>query len=151
MGSRSSWALADGPDAIRKRLADTSERARIVDEMQTKLASIGQKDYSYAAIAGFPADRSYDGKTIPEVAAMNGKPNTLREEIDTILEMIDKGGAQMVYHSMGDEDVERIMRYPNTAFGSEAGSASSGSGSRIHVPTARMLAFWRGMCVRKTC
>lgn len=138
-----SWALADGPDAIRKRLADTSERARIVDEMQTKLASIGQKDYSYAAIAGFPADRSYDGKTIPEVAAMNGKPNTLRGEIDTILEMIDKGGAQMVYHSMGDEDVERIMRYPNTAFGSDGGIREFGVGKphpRSYGTNARVLA-----------
>jgi N-acyl-D-amino-acid deacylase len=36
-----SWALADGQDAIRKRLADASVRARIVDEMQTRLASTG--------------------------------------------------------------------------------------------------------------
>ena len=48
-----SWALADGEDAIRKRIADPEVRARIIDEMQTKLASIGQKDYSYATVAGF--------------------------------------------------------------------------------------------------
>jgi N-acyl-D-amino-acid deacylase len=138
-----SWALADGQEAVRKRFADTSVRARIVDEMQTKLASIGQKDYSYATIAGFPADRSYDGKTIPEVAAMKGKPKTLRGEIDTILEIIDKGGAQMVYHSMGDEDVERIMRYPNTAFGSDGGIREFGVGKphpRSYGTNARVLA-----------
>ena len=27
----------------------------------------------------------------------------------------------MVYHSMGDEDIERIMRYPNTAIASDGG------------------------------
>jgi len=138
-----SWALADGQDAIRKRLADTSVRARIVDEMQTRLASIGQNDYSYATIAGFPADRSYDGKTIPEVAAMTGKPKTLRGEIDTILEIVDKGGAQMVYYSMGDEDVERIMRYPNTAFGSDGGIREFGVGKphpRSYGTNARVLA-----------
>jgi N-acyl-D-amino-acid deacylase len=138
-----SWALADGQDAIRKRLADASVRARIVDEMQTRLASIGQKDYSYATIAGFPEDRSYDGKTIPEVAAMKGKPKTLRGEIDTILEIVDKGGAQMVYHSMGDEDVERIMRYPNTAFGSDGGIREFGVGKphpRSYGTNARVLA-----------
>jgi N-acyl-D-amino-acid deacylase len=111
--------------------------------MQTRLASIGQKDYSYATIAGFPEDRSYDGKTIPEVAAMKGKPKTLRGEIDTILEIVDKGGAQMVYHSMGDEDVERIMRYPNTAFGSDGGIREFGVGKphpRSYGTNARVLA-----------
>ena len=138
-----SWALADGQDAIRTRLADPSVRSRIVDEMQTKLASIGQKDYSYATVAGFPADRSYDGKTIPEIAAMKGKPKTLQGEIDTIFEMIDQGGAQMVYHSMGDEDVERIMRYPNTAFGSDGGIREFGLGKphpRSYGTNARVLA-----------
>ena len=47
-----SWALADGsgchPETTRGRFC----RARIVDEMQTRLASIGQKDYSYATVAG---------------------------------------------------------------------------------------------------
>ena len=138
-----SWALADGEDAIRKRIADPEVRARIIDEMQTKLASIGQKDYSYATVAGFKADSSYDGKTIPEIAAMKGKPKTLRGEIDTILEIMDLGGAQMVYHSMGDEDVERIMRYPNTAFGSDGSIREFGVGKphpRSYGTNARVLA-----------
>jgi N-acyl-D-amino-acid deacylase len=138
-----SWALADGEEAIRKRLADPQMRSRIIDEMQTKLASIGQKDYSYATVASFQADRSYDGKTISEIAAMKGKPKTLRGEIDTILEMMDQGGAQMVYHSMGDEDVERIMRYPNTAFGSDGSIREFGVGKphpRSYGTNARVLA-----------
>jgi N-acyl-D-amino-acid deacylase len=138
-----SWALADGEEAIRKRLADPQMRSRIIDEMQTKLASIGQKDYSYATVASFQPDRSYDGKTISEIAAMKGKPKTLRGEIDTILEMMDQGGAQMVYHSMGDEDVERIMRYPNTAFGSDGSIREFGVGKphpRSYGTNARVLA-----------
>lgn len=138
-----SWALADGEETIRKRLADPQMRSRIIDEMQTKLASIGQKDYSYATVASFQADRSYDGKTISEIAAMKGKAKTLRGEIDTILEMMDQGGAQMVYHSMGDEDVERIMRYPNTAFGSDGSIREFGVGKphpRSYGTNARVLA-----------
>jgi N-acyl-D-amino-acid deacylase len=74
---------------------------------------------------------------------MKGKPKTLRGEIDTILEIVDKGGAQMVYHSMGDEDVERIMRYPNTAFGSDGGIREFGVGKphpRSYGTNARVLA-----------
>ena len=138
-----SWALADGLEATRKRLTDRSTRARIIDEMQTKLSGIGQKDYSYATVAGFEPDRSYDGKTISQIAAIQGKPKTVRGEIDTILEIIDKGGAQMVYHSMGEEDVERIMRYPNTAFASDGGIREFGIGHphpRSYGTNARVLA-----------
>ena len=138
-----SWALADGADAIRKRLADPATKARIIDEMQTKLSGIGQKDYSYATVAGFEPDRSLEGKTITEIAAIKGKPKTLRGEIDTILEIIAKGGAQMVYHSMGEEDMERIMRYPNTAFASDGGIREFGLGQphpRSYGTNARVLA-----------
>ena len=82
---------------------------------------------------------------------MNGKPKTLRGEIDTILEIMEKGGAQMVYHSMGDEDVERIMRYPNTAFASDGGIREFGVGKphpRSYGTNARVLA---DTCAKRTC
>lgn len=138
-----SWALADGQEEISKRLGDPSTRARIVDEMQTRLTNLGHKDYSYATVAGFLPDRSIEGKTIPEVAVMKGKPKALQGEIDTILEIITNGGAQMVYHSMGDEDMERIMRYPNTAFASDGGIREFGVGQphpRSYGTNARVLA-----------
>ena len=125
-----------GPDAIRKRFADPQTRARIVDEMQTRLTALGHKDYSYAdGRQAIPPDAfRRTERPSPRVAAFKGKPKTLRGEIDTILEMMDQGGAQMVYHSMGDEDVERIMRYPNTAF------ASDGGDSRVRSREALILA-----------
>ena len=49
----------------------------------------------------------------------------------------------MVYHSMGDEDVERIMRYPNTAIASDGGVREFGVGMphpRSYGTNARVLA-----------
>jgi N-acyl-D-amino-acid deacylase len=138
-----SWSLADGQEAIRKRLADPSTRARIIDDMQTKMADLGHSDYTFATVASFPPDRSLDGKTIPEVAAAMGKPKTLRGQIDAILQLMDKGSAQMVYHSMGDEDVERVMKYPNTAIASDGGFREFGVGKphpRSYGTNARVLA-----------
>jgi N-acyl-D-amino-acid deacylase len=138
-----SWALADGADAMRKRFTDPATRARIIDEMQTKLTALGHEDYSYATVANFAPDTSINGKTISEVAAIRGKPKTARGEIDTILEIMEKGGAQMVYHSMGDEDVERIMRYPNTAFASDGSIREFGLGQphpRSYGTNSRVLA-----------
>ena len=69
----------------------------------------------------------------------------MRGDIDTILDMLEKGGAQMVYHSMGEEDVERIMRYPNTAFASDGGIRELGVGKphpRSYGTNARVLALY---------
>ena len=49
----------------------------------------------------------------------------------------------MVYHSMGNEDVERIMRYPNTAVASDGGVREFGVGMphpRSYGTNARVLA-----------
>ena len=49
----------------------------------------------------------------------------------------------MVYHSMGDADVERILRYPNTAVASDGGVRVFGSGMphpRSYGTNARVLA-----------
>jgi N-acyl-D-amino-acid deacylase len=140
-----SWALADGQTAIRKRLANPETRAKIVAEMEKNVTALGHTDYSFATIAAFSADASLDGKNIVEVTAMKHRPRKLRGDIDTILEILEKGGAQMVYHSMGDEDVERIMRYPHTAFASDSGIRQFRSGRphpRGYGTNARVLALY---------
>jgi N-acyl-D-amino-acid deacylase len=51
----------------------------------------------------------------------------------------------MVYHSMGEEDVERIMRYPNTAFASDGGIREFSVGHphpRAYGTNARVLAHY---------
>lgn len=140
-----SWALADGPSTIRKRLADPETREKIATEMEAKITALGHTDYSFATIAAYSADASLNGKTIVEVTAIKDRPRTLRGDIHTILEILDKGGAQMVYHSMGDEDVERIMRYPHTAFASDSGIRQFRSGRphpRGYGTNARVLAVY---------
>ena len=140
-----SWALADGPSAIRKRLADSATRARMVAEMEKTVTALGHSDYSYAAIADYKPDPGLEGKSITEVAALKGRPKSLRGDIETVLEMLEKGGAQMVYHSMGEEDVERIMRYPSTAFASDSGIRELGVGKphpRGYGTNARVFAVY---------
>jgi N-acyl-D-amino-acid deacylase len=138
-----SWALADGQEKVAERLKDPATRARIIAEMEQKNRDLGQDGYSYATVAVFKPDPSYEGKTIAEIAAMQGKPKNVRGEIETILDIQRRGGAQMVYHSMGDEDVERIMRYPNTAIASDGGVREFGVGvphPRSYGTNARVLA-----------
>ena len=63
--------------------------------------------------------------------------------METILDIMQNGNAQMVYHSMGDEDVDRIMKYPFTAVASDGGVREFGLGvphPRSYGTNARVLA-----------
>ena len=138
-----SWALADGSEKIAERLKDPATRGRIAKEMLEKLQQLGHSDYSYAMVASFPPDRTIEGKTISEINVLRGREKSVANEVQTILDLMVKGGAQMVYHSMGDEDVERILRYPHTAIASDSGVREFGVGMphpRSYGTNARVLA-----------
>ncbi len=137
-----SWALAGGKEAIQKRLQDGEIRQRIAAEMNQMLKRKGHPDYSYAMVASFEPDRSLEGKTISEINLLRGRQQGLAGEILTIMEIVNQGGAQMVYHSMSMEDVERIMRYPHTAVASDGGTQVFGEGKphpRSYGTNARVL------------
>lgn len=138
-----SWALADGREAVKQRLSDPATRARIAREMEQMLKRLGHKDYSYATVASCDFDHSLEGKNIREINVLKGRKKKVKEEIQTILEMMEQGGASMVYHSMSEKDVERIMRYPNAAVGSDGGIRVFGEGvphPRSYGTRARVLA-----------
>jgi N-acyl-D-amino-acid deacylase len=138
-----SWALADGQEAIVERIKSADSRARIKREMIELLGNLGHKDYSYAKVARFEPEPVYEGKSIAEINLLKGRAPGKENEADTILDIMERGGAQMVYHSMGAEDMERIMKYPNTAVASDGGIRIFGEGMphpRSYGTNARVLA-----------
>lgn len=137
-----SWALADGAAAIKERLASPETRARIKTEMRKMLDEKGQPDYSYAFVARFALEPAYEGKHITDINVMKGREKTIDNEIETILDIMTAGGAQMVYKSMGDTDVDRIIKYPNTAIASDGGVREFGVGMphpRSYATNVRVL------------
>ena len=138
-----SWALADGNDKVKQRLSDPATRKKIKAEMLERLKKLGHENYEYATVANFEPDRSYDGKTISEINVILRRPKTAEAEAETILDILGRGGAQMVYHSMGAVDVERILKYPNTGIASDGGVREFGIGMphpRSYGTNARVLA-----------
>lgn len=138
-----SWALADGQKAIEERLKSRAARTRIAGEMKKMLAGKGLEDYAYAMVGGYRKNREYEGKTIAEIAKAQGKQGTVDEQIELIFEIMSEGGAQMVYHSMGEEDVERIAKWPHTAVASDGGVREFDLGvphPRSYGTNARVLA-----------
>jgi N-acyl-D-amino-acid deacylase len=134
-----SWALADGK--IKERLADPATRRKIAAEMKQNIAEMGEPDYGFATVARFAANTAYEGKTIPEIAALKGRTG-LDGQLETIFDLMNAGGAGMIYKLMGDADIERIMRYPFTAVASDGSVQQLGAGNphpRSYGTNARVL------------
>ena len=136
------WAQSGGLDSIRIRLKDEITKKRIIADMQARLKKNKYKNYSHAVVARFESDSTYNGKSISDINQLKGRKRNVRQEILTVLEMIDAGGAQMIYHSMNEDDIRHFMKYPHNMVGADAGVAT-GSGvphPRGYGSNARVLA-----------
>ena len=115
------WLRAGGLDEAKKRLADKATRDRVIKETKDTLKKSGFKDYSYAVVASYATDKSFNGKSIAEITKQVKKKSDVTSQIEQMLEMYEAGGASMIYHSMGEDDVKRIMQEPFTMIASDAG------------------------------
>lgn len=116
-----SWAIAGGRDEGRKRLADAETRKRAIKEMKDDLKKKKFKDFSYAYVAFYRAEPKFNGKNIKEIAKIARGKDNLDNQIEQIFEMYDKGGAQMVYQVMSEDDVRTFIREPFTMVASDSG------------------------------
>ena len=143
-----SWALEGGQPKIAERLNDPAQWGRIKAEMRQTLAGRGLKDLSFAAIASYRADPSLNGLTIKQASARVKRDDSPDAQLEMAREMMLQGGASMVYHFMGDEDVARIMRHPHVGIASDSSVLALGEGvphPRGYGNNARVL----GEYVRK--
>lgn len=136
------WALENGRDSISARLHHAPTREKLKAEMIQDMVRRDRPDFSYAVVASFPPNPAYNGKSITEINQLLGRPATIPDEIETILDLTEQGSAAMVYHSMNEADVETIMRYPFTMFASDGGIREFGAGMphpRSYGTNARIL------------
>lgn len=136
------WILADGQDSIKARLARPEVRKEATAFMLRRLARRKLKHFSYPVVASFRADSTLNGKSIEEVNLVKGRPHKAKEEAETIIQMMEQGGAGMVFHGMSDDDVKNIMKYPFNMFASDASIRLFNSGNphpRGYGTNARVL------------
>jgi len=123
-----SWALEGGAVQMRARLNDPLTWARIKKEMQALFEERGFTDLSWAAVASYRADPSLNGLSMKEVASKLSGSASTDAQLEAARTLMLGGGASMVYHFIGDEDIARIMRHPMVAFASDAGVLQPGAG-----------------------
>ncbi|MGB7161262.1 MAG: D-aminoacylase [Tepidisphaeraceae bacterium] len=140
--------LENGGDEAKKVLSTEAGVAKAMAAMrENHEVRRGRKHFGYAVIAGSRAYPEYAGKSILEVtqiekAKANGgaelltsttQPSsatsvTMEDQYRTIIDIYLKGGAQMVFHTMDETEVENIMRSPLVSICSDSGVRAFGSG-----------------------
>jgi N-acyl-D-amino-acid deacylase len=137
-----SWAFSGGRDSLMWRLKDATTRAKIRKSMRDDLKEKLAKDYSYCLVARYVPDSTINGLNISQVNVKWGNKATADNEIETILKMVEAGGASMVFFSMDEADLKTIMQYPFNMIASDAGINKFGSGvphPRGYGTNARVL------------
>lgn len=112
--------LSDGQDSIKARLARPGIRKYAVNHLLQRLKKRKLKHYGYAVVAYYRHDTTLNGKSIEEINRLKGRRHKAKYEAETIIEMMENGGASMVLHGMSEDDVKHIMKYPFNMFASDA-------------------------------
>lgn len=115
-----SWAMAGGDAEFRKRLAvptlrDSIERG-IIDNI---LNDRGGGDLARVQFSRVTWDRSLEGKTLKDWAARRGLAPTPAHGAQLVLEAMQNGGGNAIYHVLDEGDVRRIMQHPQTMIASD--------------------------------
>jgi len=134
--------LADGQDSIKARLRRPEERKYVTEELMKILKRRKLKHFGYAVVANFPADTTYNGKSIEQINLLKGRRHKAKYEAETIMDIVSSGDASAVFHGMSEEDVKRIMQYPFNMFASDATIRVLGAGvphPRGYGTNARVL------------
>lgn len=135
--------LADGQDSIKARLQRPEVKSYVIHSILQRLKKRKLKHLSYAVVANYSPDTSYNGKSIEQINLMKGRKHKAKYEAETVIDIMMNGGASAVFHGMSEEDVKRIMQYPFNMFASDATIRIMGAGvphPRGYGTNARVLA-----------
>lgn len=123
------WALAGGREELAARLTDPVSRRRIeagiADRMQQEWTGDDLSRIQFRVIRSIP---DYNGKTLADLAADRGLPNTVEAGVELVIELQLAGGFSAIYHVMSEDDLERIMRHPQAMFETDGDSVGLGRG-----------------------
>lgn len=138
-----SWAQDGGFDALLTRLGDPAMRERIRSEVIAHIEVERGSDPATIVAASCRWDPSLNGLSLADMAAAGGLEPTVPNAADIAIRLVENGSCQGVFHSMSEDDVQRVMSHPAAMVASDGGVPEFGSGSphpRSYGSFARLLA-----------
>ena len=122
------WSREGGK--LKQRLEDTKLRGKIKKAIVKRFMDLYDSGCgdgpSKILISSCSTEPNIVGKNIEQITRMRGKEPTLENAAETIMDIQYKGGAGAIYHSMSDEDVERIMKHPRVMHASDGSAVTFG-------------------------
>jgi dihydroorotase/N-acyl-D-amino-acid deacylase len=140
------WSLEGGEEERLARLKNPEQRARIKEGVihNLKLDRGGGKP-SNVVVSRCSWDPSLSGKNLADILELEGRPVSIEEAAELVLELQEKGGVGGIFHAMVEEDVQRIMQHPQTMIASDGGIVAPGEGvphPRNYGTFARVLGHY---------
>jgi dihydroorotase/N-acyl-D-amino-acid deacylase len=121
------WSLDGGNTALRARLDDPEQRARVKEGIVYAMVNErGGNDPSKVALANCQWDPSLNGLNLAEVLRQREIAVNIENAAELIMDLQYAGGCICVYHAMSMQDVERIMQHPKTMIASDGGIMAPG-------------------------
>jgi N-acyl-D-amino-acid deacylase len=115
------WALEGGIDAMLKRLADPTERARVRAAVESPSAEsiVSRVGWENVMVSYCAKRKDAEGKRLSEIGAARGM-----DPIDAALEIIadEAGKAYMILFQLDEADLKAALAHPHVMIGSD-GSA----------------------------
>ncbi|MCC7054280.1 MAG: D-aminoacylase [Gemmatimonadaceae bacterium] len=122
------WALADGPAAFARRVADVGTRARLVREMLVRFTQQSGAGPASIQFREVPSDSSLAGKTLEDYLVAHGRPATIAAAVEALIALQLRGGFIGIFHGMDEADVERFLRHPGTMVETDGDLVTFGRG-----------------------
>jgi len=140
------WAQEGGRKQVLARLADPAIRPKIKAEIVRVIRNErGGGDPKNIVVANCDWDASLAGRNLSEVTERRGLSPTLEDAAEAAMWLVESGGCQGVFHAIGEEDLERILRHPATMIGSDGEIPTFGKASphpRSYGTFVRVLAVY---------
>lgn len=140
------WAQEGGNAAMIARIDSQETRPTLKAAVVEKiLYDRGGGDPKNVFISRNTWNRAMEGKNLAELAEERGMEPSPENAAEVVFDIIKGGGATAVYHAIDSDDIDRIMRHPATAIGSDGPVGVFGEGAphpRQYGTFARVLGHY---------
>jgi dihydroorotase/N-acyl-D-amino-acid deacylase len=114
------WAQEGGRDSLLKRMGTPSTRSEIrAETIRLLKEERGGGDPHNVQLARCAWDPSLDGRRLDEVTKGRGLTPTIENAADTALWIIERGGCSGIFHAISEDDLQRILKHPQTMIASD--------------------------------
>ncbi len=126
------WLFEGGWSKVEERLKDPVTHEQVRKDVVNKAKAQGFTDLSFAYIASYDADQTFNGKNIAEITRQVKSKTDIDSQAEMAIEILQSGGARLVLRKMSEADVETILAQPFTMIASDASVMGQGGTSVPH-------------------